>query len=75
MMLLCSNHWIAIMIMPKIGRAVVLDSADYDRKRYREFIGILKSKIFLDIPIPCIFSLSIIYAFLNYLINYYYMSF
>ena len=30
MMLLCSNHWIATMIMPKIGRAVVLDSADYD---------------------------------------------
>lgn len=26
------NHWIAIMIMPKIGRAVVLDSADYDQK-------------------------------------------
>ena len=42
MLLLCSNHWIAIMIMPKIGRAVVLDSTDYDKKRYREFIGILQ---------------------------------
>ena len=42
MLLLCSNHWIAIMINPKIGRAVVLDSADYDGKRYREFIGILQ---------------------------------
>ncbi|KAG2547045.1 hypothetical protein PVAP13_9KG144300 [Panicum virgatum] len=37
------NHWIAIMIIPKIGRAVVLDSADYDRKQYREFIGVLQN--------------------------------
>ncbi|RLM93752.1 hypothetical protein C2845_PM08G20190 [Panicum miliaceum] len=37
------NHWIAILIMPKLGRAVVLDSADYDQKRYMEFIGILQN--------------------------------
>ncbi|RLM58915.1 hypothetical protein C2845_PM18G11700 [Panicum miliaceum] len=36
------NHWIAILIMPKLGRAVVLNSADYDQKRYMEFIGILQ---------------------------------
>ncbi|RLN15652.1 hypothetical protein C2845_PM02G13250 [Panicum miliaceum] len=38
-----SNHWIAILIMPKLGRAVVLDSADYDQKRFMEFIGILQN--------------------------------
>ncbi|RLN30928.1 uncharacterized protein C2845_PM05G18780 [Panicum miliaceum] len=26
------NHWIAILILLKLGRAVVLDSADYDQK-------------------------------------------
>ncbi|RLN33981.1 hypothetical protein C2845_PM03G29980 [Panicum miliaceum] len=37
------NHWIAILIMPKLERAVVPDSADYDQKQYMEFIGILQN--------------------------------
>ncbi|CAO2198211.1 unnamed protein product [Urochloa humidicola] len=36
------NHWIAIIIMPKRAQAVVLDSADYERKRYKEFLGIIQ---------------------------------
>ena len=30
------------MIMHKIRKAVVLDSADNDKKRYKEFLGILQ---------------------------------
>jgi hypothetical protein len=34
-------HWIAFMIMPKRGYMLVLDSADFDPDRYKEFVGIL----------------------------------
>uniref|UniRef100_K3YZ31 Ubiquitin-like protease family profile domain-containing protein n=1 Tax=Setaria italica TaxID=4555 RepID=K3YZ31_SETIT len=41
----CLDHWICIMILPKLGEAVVLDSASYDRHRYKNFIGIIQNCI------------------------------
>ncbi|CAN6210696.1 unnamed protein product [Urochloa humidicola] len=32
-----ANHWIAIIIMPKLAQAVVLDSADFEKNGYKEF--------------------------------------
>ncbi|CAN6251011.1 unnamed protein product [Urochloa humidicola] len=40
------NHWIGIILMPKVAQTVVLDSADYERKRYKEFMGILQQAYF-----------------------------
>ncbi|CAN6328066.1 unnamed protein product [Urochloa humidicola] len=37
------NHWIGIILMPKIAQVAVLDSADYEKKRYKEFLGILQN--------------------------------
>uniref|UniRef100_K3YYU5 Ubiquitin-like protease family profile domain-containing protein n=1 Tax=Setaria italica TaxID=4555 RepID=K3YYU5_SETIT len=36
------DHWICIIILPKLGEAVVLDSACYHRDRYKNFIGIIQ---------------------------------
>uniref|UniRef100_K3ZNL2 Ubiquitin-like protease family profile domain-containing protein n=1 Tax=Setaria italica TaxID=4555 RepID=K3ZNL2_SETIT len=38
------NHWICIIILPKRGEAVVLDSASYDRDRYKDFIDIIQKQ-------------------------------
>jgi hypothetical protein len=37
----CSDHRILIIIQPKRGLAVVLDSGDYPHDKYSEFIEIL----------------------------------
>ncbi|RCV30489.1 hypothetical protein SETIT_6G099200v2 [Setaria italica] len=36
------HHWICIIILPKLGEAVILDSASYHRDRYKDFIGIIQ---------------------------------
>uniref|UniRef100_K4AJF4 Ubiquitin-like protease family profile domain-containing protein n=1 Tax=Setaria italica TaxID=4555 RepID=K4AJF4_SETIT len=37
------HHWMCIIILPKLGQAVVLDSASYHRDRYKDFIGIIQN--------------------------------
>uniref|UniRef100_K3Z0W9 Ubiquitin-like protease family profile domain-containing protein n=1 Tax=Setaria italica TaxID=4555 RepID=K3Z0W9_SETIT len=37
------DHWICIVILPKLGEAVVLDSASFSRDKYKEFIGIIQN--------------------------------
>uniref|UniRef100_K3YND2 Ubiquitin-like protease family profile domain-containing protein n=1 Tax=Setaria italica TaxID=4555 RepID=K3YND2_SETIT len=39
------NHWICIIILPKLGEAVVLNSASYHRDRYKDSIGIIQNCI------------------------------
>ncbi|RLM54416.1 hypothetical protein C2845_PM10G13180 [Panicum miliaceum] len=43
------DHWILIVIQPKRGLAVVLDSADYPHEKYAEFIEILHKFIHREI--------------------------
>jgi len=37
-----SDHWIAILIYPKISRVYVLDSLDKDPKEYEDIIGCIQ---------------------------------
>uniref|UniRef100_K3YLQ7 Uncharacterized protein n=1 Tax=Setaria italica TaxID=4555 RepID=K3YLQ7_SETIT len=41
-LMILSKLWICIIILPKLGEAVVLDSASYHRDRYKDFIGIIQ---------------------------------
>lgn len=38
----CSDHWICIMVVPKEGKTMVLDSLDVPEKSYAEFMNILQ---------------------------------
>uniref|UniRef100_K3ZMK8 Uncharacterized protein n=1 Tax=Setaria italica TaxID=4555 RepID=K3ZMK8_SETIT len=40
---LTNDHWICIIILPKLGEAVILDLANYHRDRYKNFIGIIQN--------------------------------
>ena len=37
----CRNHWIAIALQPKLGKILVLDSADFQSSTYAKFVCIL----------------------------------
>uniref|UniRef100_K3Y2Q0 Ubiquitin-like protease family profile domain-containing protein n=1 Tax=Setaria italica TaxID=4555 RepID=K3Y2Q0_SETIT len=37
------DHWISIIILPKLGEAVVLNSANFSRDRYKDIIGMIQN--------------------------------
>ncbi|KAF8724367.1 hypothetical protein HU200_021399 [Digitaria exilis] len=47
------DHWICVMIMPKLGEAMVSDSsANGDPAQYKDFIDITKKSISNRLSIP-----------------------